>query len=1246
MNIKQLAVTCIVALAGIAPALADENVVTFSPTGPSTHTTEYVASDVSLPGASDFTWEAWVKPSDLTLAENRIMGQTDWSSEGRLIVEIRKGNDSGKVPKLALLYRVNGANKRLVSTTELAADTWYHVAVTRTGSLLTIYVNGVQEASASDYAGPLPPAPFTFANAFSGSLAEVRVWRRVLTAAELAAVRTRRTGGTEKGLVGCWALNNGGTPYNRVTGVASSASIVNDSALVSDLDLSDGVPAPIARWSMDATYVSGNFTYVADLSGNDRPLRLGGGCSLTDDALEGKGLYYDGTKNAYAIYSCPQLGSRTIGFWVNLDMEDGPKYGDGDNNVPTLFNNFAGGTYLQYSQGVENGYGNTRRLNFGSGSPATKVNNVAMNVYLRDNWNYFTLTYDQSDTDDANVKSVAVKLYANGYLLHDYGTLTITGGTAEARSACIGCNGGSGVCPIMGVMDEVEAWDCALSAEQVRRHYMRHHVKPRVDLLARWEMDEAAGSVNSYTVIEDKSGKGNDLAFNVGCSLVDGISGKALKWNGFNNANAYTYSSFLPTVSDWSWSGWVNKSSEYPEDTTTYSGQRLYLWGGYGALSYKPTELWMSYRPHNASKENKPGNIFPSTDLWSHYAMAVHNRAKLDGSGFETYADWYVNGVKAGESTVFDATTLKMPNLSRFFLGCNHASNGNRMFSGAMDSVRVYAGAITEDDVKRLYCQPSYPDAGADFTTTRETGVLRGRLLDTDGKHSAAVTAGTSTWTLVSAPDGVGTDLVASPSSLETSVSLPVEGAYVFRLTVDLDAMQRTDEITVTRIAGSASNTPPTVTTEGEAASELPATLTVSATVSDGDAGDVRVSWRKVSGPGAAYFDDASAASTRVTFTAAGTYVLEVVADDGTDTASARKTVTVGAAAGGTDIDSGLVNYWPLDAVGGAGIGDDLVSGRTLTLDNNAEWDADGYTGYGLRINYESATGWTTADNYPTNMKGDMSASFWVYEDSKESYYATARVGRIMNYCAAIAVQHNKETPATPLQVRMWDSDNKAAVWIFNAPEKSLADRWAHITLTANLGAAASVPGMVQLYVDGVPLTLNHCQYPEGNANKISATYNPSYPGSRFIRARIMWGSERMGYRVFPGVIDEMRVYSRKLSEAEISLLASIGAERNRAPQVAIAVDSTIKAKAKEVCTVDPCLGDDGLPDFAALSGFWTLVSGVQANVVMPVTGNDFLFNKPGRYGLAYEATDGEKTTVSPTLWVEVLPAGLSIIIR
>lgn len=65
------------AAVGLALGLRSETALTFTPVAANRQTQDTVMTDVSLSGDSDFTWEAWVKPSDVTLTENRLLGQTD-----------------------------------------------------------------------------------------------------------------------------------------------------------------------------------------------------------------------------------------------------------------------------------------------------------------------------------------------------------------------------------------------------------------------------------------------------------------------------------------------------------------------------------------------------------------------------------------------------------------------------------------------------------------------------------------------------------------------------------------------------------------------------------------------------------------------------------------------------------------------------------------------------------------------------------------------------------------------------------------------------------------------------------------------------------------------------------------------------------------------------------------------------------------------------------------------------------------
>ncbi len=109
-----------------------------------------------------------------------------------------------------------------IASGSLAAGAWLHAAATYDGRQLALYVNGVRKGirSASGaitvYPGALGIGCSTYrANAgLRGRLAEVRVWNRACTQAEIQQWLFRRRTGSESGLAGLWPLEGDGTAAN------------------------------------------------------------------------------------------------------------------------------------------------------------------------------------------------------------------------------------------------------------------------------------------------------------------------------------------------------------------------------------------------------------------------------------------------------------------------------------------------------------------------------------------------------------------------------------------------------------------------------------------------------------------------------------------------------------------------------------------------------------------------------------------------------------------------------------------------------------------------------------------------------------------------------------------------------------------------------------------------------------------------------------------------------------------------
>ena len=142
----------------------------------------------------------------------------------------------------------------------------------------------------------------------------------------------------------------------------------------------------------------------------------------------------------------------------------------------------------------------------------------------------------------------------------------------------------------------------------------------------------------------------------------------------------------------------------------------------------------------------------------------------------------------------------------------------------------------------------------------------------------------TLTWSKVSGPGNV---TFTNPNKKDTGANFSAQGHYVLRLTADDGDMTATQDVTVhfgyyTGYPNIGSHVDPGTGYTGQVG--VPVNLRDSV-VADQDGlpdppGVVVSEWRKVSGPGNAVFADSSDPLTTVTFDAAGTYVLRLIADD------------------------------------------------------------------------------------------------------------------------------------------------------------------------------------------------------------------------------------------------------------------------------------------------------------------------------------------------------------------------------
>ena len=146
--------------------------------------------------ANDFTIESWVKLAPDIDNNDALFGQ-----EGR-------GLDINFYQGKARLY---ADNDKITANTALAPGIWGHIAITRSGSHLTLYVNGMKDAEGS-WDGALTLRSIGQGNQgfLKGMLDEIRVWNIARTEAEIKKNFSTSINPNSEGLIGYWTFDNVG----------------------------------------------------------------------------------------------------------------------------------------------------------------------------------------------------------------------------------------------------------------------------------------------------------------------------------------------------------------------------------------------------------------------------------------------------------------------------------------------------------------------------------------------------------------------------------------------------------------------------------------------------------------------------------------------------------------------------------------------------------------------------------------------------------------------------------------------------------------------------------------------------------------------------------------------------------------------------------------------------------------------------------------------------------------------------
>lgn len=552
-------------------------------------TNQFITMPTLSPGTTEFTIEAWVKPTNFsgirTLFFQRSTASTN-NTDALWSLEFTSNGDQ-------FIARVRTTSNALLGTPYTAAsyflNTWHHIAYVYKGIPASnryqvyVYVDGeinvtfggtatsytLANAGTLHYVGVGANGSGTLQRYFQGEMDEIRYWNVARTQAQIKAAYTKTIPATTTGLLAYYRADEAsGTSLTNATGgtaaTLSSAAMRNTSGAGISWDyawsprtnLSFGNNSLVATASPTgsqayrftasnpqtgcATTVSSYISDGGDLSPSISPssatLCTGGSVTLSAAVAAGSiaetNLALDGTNDYGLLPNVPASGSAfTIEAWVrpsNITTNaDYEILRQNTSGSPTWRLAFTGnGTALTFGINTTSGY-----QEFSTAiSSASYVNT----------WRHLAAVYDGSNQ----------LLYVDGVLV---GSLAWTGTlTGTATQHNIGSNGGT-TSFFAGQIDELRLWTTARTATQIANNRLLTVSASSTGLFAYYPFNEEVGST-----LQD-----------VSSNMYNGSVQNGATWRAANAA---------PLVPSYAWSPATGLSSTTtastiasPTSTTTYT---------------------------------------------------------------------------------------------------------------------------------------------------------------------------------------------------------------------------------------------------------------------------------------------------------------------------------------------------------------------------------------------------------------------------------------------------------------------------------------------------------------------------------------------------------------------------------------------------------------------------------------------------------------------------------------------------
>jgi len=266
------------------------------------------ASNAAFTFAGDFTVEGWYRPTSVTSLRTLFTIGAPTAGTGALVVYSSSGT---------LQAQPYGGGNTTFSGATMSVNTWYHIALVRSGSTIKLYVNGTANATTITNSSSIGNAAFTVGflsggyGYFAGNVSNVRVSNSAVYTGNFTPSTSALT--TTANTVALLPLT--ATPFSDIS--TNAFTITNTGTTSVSLQYPFTYTDATGTYALTTSNTNGNISWNAANGGVLRSTYIG---DAMGDYMSG-GPNYSGGNQSFTIFIAYKLSTSSSGRLLNTNNE-------------------------------------------------------------------------------------------------------------------------------------------------------------------------------------------------------------------------------------------------------------------------------------------------------------------------------------------------------------------------------------------------------------------------------------------------------------------------------------------------------------------------------------------------------------------------------------------------------------------------------------------------------------------------------------------------------------------------------------------------------------------------------------------------------------------------------------------------------------------------------------------------------------------------------------------------------------